>query len=413
MLVGGAKPRPAKPSNRVRVQPAPFTVVDLGDSTRVAAMLTPQSRGSFREQLTEILASLNHILRVQGRSLKATTLSVFLRSGDDQSVSEQMLQHCFGAELPVTNYMRQAPADGAAVALEVWAIGGDDVRVERPGPESLVLSYDSARWIYCAGLRVEASRDVYQATRTALTRMGLALREAGADFQDVLRTWLYLGNITGLDNGVQRYKELNRARTDFYHDIRFGARLDQKIQPATYPASTGIGMAGDDLRLSCVALQSRRADIVLRPLENPRQTPAYAYQEVYSPKSPKFSRAMALRLGEYVTTWVSGTASIVRSESCHEGDIEKQTLQTIDNIANLVNSKNLAEHGLPGVHAGLEDLAKVRVYLKRPEDYTACRAVCEKHFGSVPAVYTIADVCRPELLVEIEGIAFSKCARKL
>jgi enamine deaminase RidA (YjgF/YER057c/UK114 family) len=56
----------------------------------------------------------------------------------------------------------------------------------------------------------------------------------------------------------------------------------------------------------------------------------------------------------------------------------------------------------------LHDLAKIRVYLKRPEDFSACKAICERRFGSVPAIYAVADVCRPELLVEIEGVAFSK-----
>ena len=56
----------------------------------------------------------------------------------------------------------------------------------------------------------------------------------------------------------------------------------------------------------------------------------------------------------------------------------------------------------------MHDLAKIRVYLKRPEDFPKCEAICERRFGSVPAIYAVADVCRHELLVEIEGVAFSK-----
>jgi len=52
----------------------------------------------------------------------------------------------------------------------------------------------------------------------------------------------------------------------------------------------------------------------------------------------------------------------------------------------------------------------VRVYIKRQEDYAKCRAVCEARLGELPTVYAVADVCRPELLVEIEGIAFSQRA---
>ena len=120
---------------------------------------------------------------------------------------------------------------------------------------------------------------------------------------------------------------------------------------------------------------------------------------------------MALVLGDYVTTGISGTASIVNSESCHVGDLEKQTSQTIDNIERLIAADNFAAHGMAGAGAGLHDLAKIRVYLKRSEDLTRCQAVCRRRFGDVPAIYAVADICRPELLVEIEGVAFSRYAR--
>ena len=61
--------------------------------------------------------------------------------------------------------------------------------------------------------------------------------------------------------------------------------------------------------------------------------------------------------------------------------------------------------GWNGAGATLNDLAKVRVYVKRPEDYAKCRAVCERRLGATPAIYAQADVCRPNLLVEIEVTA--------
>ena len=159
-----------------------------------------------------------------------------------------------------------------------------------------------------------------------------------------------------------------------------------------------------------MALETQRKDIRLLPLENPQQTPAYAYSARYSSQSPKFSRAVALVLGHYVTTWVSGTASIVDSETRYPGDAAKQTEQTIDNIERLIAAENFTRYGLKGAGAGLDDLAKIRVYLKRSEDLVKCKAVCERRFGAVPAIYALADICRPDLLVEIEGVAFSRCA---
>jgi enamine deaminase RidA (YjgF/YER057c/UK114 family) len=85
-----------------------------------------------------------------------------------------------------------------------------------------------------------------------------------------------------------------------------------------------------------------------------------------------------------------------------------QTEQTIDNIERLIGADNFTAHGLPGAGARLQDLAKIRVYLKRAEDMPKCRTVCQRRFGAVPAIYAVADICRPELLVEIEGVAFSR-----
>jgi len=154
-------------------------------------------------------------------------------------------------------------------------------------------------------------------------------------------------------------------------------------------------------------LQTNREDVQLMALENPLQTSAFDYPKEYSIKSPKFARAMAVRAGEYVTTWISGTASIVNAETVHPGDIVKQTEQTLTNIEKLIAPENFARHGWADAGATLADLAKIHVYVKHPKDYEKVRQVCERRLGRLPAIYAVADVCRPDLLVEIEGVAFS------
>jgi enamine deaminase RidA (YjgF/YER057c/UK114 family) len=239
--------------------------------------------------------------------------------------------------------------------------------------------------------------------------MARRLERAGATFKDVVRTWLYVGGITEPEREIERYRELNRARTDFFDQQEAAGQMNiHREGAAFYPASTGIGMSGLGLSVCCLALQSDRPDVRLLPLENPLQTSAYNYARQFSLKSPKFSRAMAVVIGDYVTTWVSGTASIVNSETVFPDDVEKQTEQTIDNIRNLIHADNFARHGCPGAGAELHDLAKVRVYIKRPDDYDQVRAICERRFGHLPTIYAQADVCRSDLLVEIEGVAFSR-----
>jgi enamine deaminase RidA (YjgF/YER057c/UK114 family) len=231
---------------------------------------------------------------------------------------------------------------------------------------------------------------------------------AGVRFDQVFRTWLYLGGIVADDGPTQRYKELNRARTDFYEGIRFLAdRLPEGFTGPVFPASTGIGTEGRGISMSGIALATDREDILAMPLENPRQTAAYEYADRYSPKSPKFCRAMALSCGDYATVFVSGTASITCSETRHIGNAAAQTHETLDNIEALISEENLALHGLPGLGTSLDGLGLVRVYIKYAEDYAAAREACERRLGELPTIYAVGDVCRPDLLVEIEGIAFS------
>jgi enamine deaminase RidA (YjgF/YER057c/UK114 family) len=390
--------------------PAAYSFVSLGDSTRVSFMLTPALGGSFAEQAREILSTMQQVLQKLPCPAAVTSQTVFLRSASDEAQCEQIFSAHYGPDLPVTNYVLQPPCGGAALALEAWAVAGKAVQVERFSPRSLAVSYYGIRLVYCAGLRPPGNATgAYAQTIGALEHMREALVRAGSGIEHAVRTWFYLGGITDSDGGTERYLELNRARTDFYRGLRFGGALaGADAAHGVYPASTGIGMAGTGLVASCMTLQTTRPDARLLPLENPKQTPAYAYHPRHSPQSPKFARAMALVLGHYTTTWVSGTASIVSSESRHPENVVKQTEQTIDNIEHLIAPENFAFHGVRGAGARLHDLAKIRVYLKRAEDFSKCKAVCERRFRAVPAIYAVADICRPELLVEIEGVAFSK-----
>jgi enamine deaminase RidA (YjgF/YER057c/UK114 family) len=361
------------------------------------------------EQARDTLASLKAVLNGQAHQMHLTTITVFLKHPDDRLPAQLLLSEAFGNKLPLVSYAFQTPCSGASIAIEAWAIGGPGAHLEQHGPNALSISSDRVRWIYTAGIYVpDNGHSVYDQSLVAFGALNQALRQAGSRFGEVVRTWLYQGGITQIDNDAEHYQELNRARADFFERVDFKNRLlNHAPSTGTFPASTGIGMNGKGLAASAIALQTDRKDVRLVGLENPLQTPSYCYSKRYSPKSPKFSRAVALLLGDYMTTWISGTASIVNSETCHLGDIEGQTQQTLDNIERLIGAENFTRQGLEGAGATLQDLARVRVYIKRPEDYARCRQLCEQRLGRVPTVYVIADVCRSDLLVEIEGVALS------
>ncbi len=389
--------------------PERHAVLELGNLARLAVIALPGRRGAFRQQASDVFTQLACIVRNQPTPLTPTTMMVFLRDAADEDECREVVQTWFGAAMPVTTFVVQPPCGGAALGVELWALGGPGVTVTRFGPQLLAVESDGIRWIHCGGIRGEAGMDgPYTESLSAFQRMGQQLAAAGVGFDQVLRTWLYVNQITEGQGGSQRYQELNRARTDYYRGMRFGARSRAPWAPETfYPASTGIGTSGAQVAMACLALDSQRPDVFVMPLENPQQTPAFNYQAAYSPQSPKFSRAMAVVQGHFVSTLVSGTASIVNSRTCHPGDIVRQTEQTIENIERLIAAENFARHGLSGAGATLRDVAKLRVYVKHERDYQPCREVCERRLPRVPAIYLHADICRPDLLVEIEAVAFS------
>jgi enamine deaminase RidA (YjgF/YER057c/UK114 family) len=389
--------------------------VNLDRVCRIALMVTPQPSEDVIDQAWEAVSTIRAIMKQQAVPMTVTMQTVFIRSADDIPALRKLFEAYYGDHLPVTNFVVQPPCGGEALAIEAWALGGHDVDVNFLSPDVVTVAYDGLRWIYVAGISSPADASgAYAESEQVFEQLASRLEMAGTSFKDVPRVWLYQGGITASEadsnqQPTERYRELNRSRTEFFIQQQSLGRMVVRPDGRTvYPASTGIGTSGSGLTVSCLALQTSRDDVRLVPLENPGQVSAFDYGHQYSIKSPKFSRAMAVAIGDYVTTWISGTASILNSETVHLGDIEKQTEQTIDNIERLISPENFARHGLPGTGAQLTDLAKVRVYVKNLEDYAKCREVCRRRFGALPSIYARADVCRSDLLVEIEGVAFSK-----
>ncbi len=400
------------------------TIIDYDAATRAILMVTPQERGSAIDQAWEVMSTIRAILRQQAVPMSLVQQSVFVRDPTDIAAFDNLMRAYFGEHMPATNYVLQRPCGGQALAIEGLAIGGHQVRVRRLAADTWEVQCEGIRWVYFAGITPPTTlQGAFAQTEYCLKEFAGRLKAAACTFRDVPRIWFYQGGITSAEHEScqsiveqeavnERYRELNRARTNYFDLAR--ARNEMIVaadKSIVYPASTGIGTEGKSLLVSALAMQTSRSDVELVRLENPMQTSAYDYSRQFSVSSPKFSRAMALVTDKHTTIWVSGTASIVNSETVHPGDVVKQTHQTIDNIERLIERENFARHGYHRCGATLGDLAKVRVYVKHAEDFAACRQVCRERLPELPTIYAHADICRPELLVEIEGVAFTPTIR--
>uniref|UniRef100_UPI00334105C2 hypothetical protein n=1 Tax=Castellaniella defragrans TaxID=75697 RepID=UPI00334105C2 len=380
------------------------------------AAVSPHRGSTYEEQLAEAVGRIVDTFASQGG--KVVRQTVFLREpGRAADVARLLRAHYGAGAIPVTSYVNQPPCDARSlIAIEAAGVAGGGVSIEYRSPQLTVVRHDGIAWVhtdYSAAHDGGQAADAYDTTLRALRATGRLLQSANARPDQVFRTWFYMGGIladeAGGAVGTQRYKELNRARTDVFQDVDFLAdRVPGTLEHSVYPASTGIGMAGADVGLSAIALVTDRQDVLAVPLENPRQIAAFDYGRHYSPQSPKFSRAMALIHDGQATIHVSGTASITASETRHLGDVARQAEETLLNITALIGEENLAAHGFPGFGAQLWELGVVRAYIKRLQDYPAVRAICERELGAIPVIYTVGDVCRDDLLVEMEGVVHTR-----
>ena len=212
----------------------------------------------------------------------------------------------------------------------------------------------------------------------------------------IVRQWNYLEDIVGFDGEDQKYQEFNNVRSKFYGN---------SFEGTGYPAATGIGMNRGGLIIEFVAVKSD--ELETSPVDNPEQISAHSYsenvlvgEECIIKTTPKFERARFFELFNKKLIFISGTASITGEKTVGVGDPVKQTEITISNIQRLYSNdilKNISDEKLQS------RFGHARIYVKNRKDYSAIKKVFEFHFGDQPVVYIIADICRPDLLVEIEG----------
>lgn len=204
------------------------------------------------------------------------------------------------------------------------------------------------------------------------------------------RAWNYLADINQVTNGLERYRQFNIGRHDAFLAVNRAA-------VGNVPAACAIGLRRGALSIAFLAGRTPA-----QPLENPRQISAYHYPVDYGPRSPTFSRALLVALPGQESLFISGTASIVGHRTVHVGDIGGQCREALNNIAAVVGEANRLSSGVAYSPAELS----YRVYLRQADDFPIARAVLDDAVGKAGGiVFVEADICRSDLLVEIEATA--------
>lgn len=280
-----------------------------------------------------------------------------------------------------------APADGPmcidvrlqplrSAYTECWYASGAVTRGQA-GP--IVYASDDRHLFALCELDEREAGGVVAAAERIYAEIRRFQQESG--FPHLLRMWNYLDEINGGEGDQERYRQFCVGRGRGFGDVSV----------ASYPAATAIGQQQSTGRLQVYWLAGRCAGSFI---ESPRQVSAYHYPRTHGPASPSFARATLTSDGALL---ISGTASIVGHVSKHAGEPLAQLDETLRNLAVLGAPVN-------GNACKFEPTENtlLKVYVR---DTASVAAIAEKiaaAFPRSPVLFLAADICRRELLLEIE-----------
>ena len=212
-------------------------------------------------------------------------------------------------------------------------------------------------------------------TRNALADMQDTLRSAGLDFSRTLRTWFFADDI------LSWYGQLNAARDGFFQEHHIFDKL--------VPASTGIGTAnplGAALTAELLAVEPLNGHLQIRAVASPLQCEALDYKS-------SFSRAVVMQAPDHRRLYVSGTASIDRhGRTAHTDNCAKQIELTMQVVEALIKNGSM----------DWANSARAIAYFKDCRDFGLFDAFCRDAGLALPHIKIEADICRDDLLFELE-----------
>lgn len=267
----------------------------------------------------------------------------------------------------------EVPRSAHAIAFGLAFPEALSVPVRQLGPAGLVEVLTADDLLFGA-ITAKDSKPLEEISRDVYRELIARVRDAG--FPYFVRVWNFVGSINEVEER-ERYQLFCAGRHDAFVSAGYHHDVD-------LPAASAVGMPGRGLITYFLAAREPGEQV-----ENPRQVAAYNYPPQYGAKSPSFSRATVWR----DLVFVSGTSSVLGHATVHEGDVDGQLDETLSNI----------EVVLGRTGRTLRDVTAAKTYVRNAADYEAISA---RLAGVFPVnLYLEADICRQDLLLEIECVA--------
>lgn len=312
----------------------------------------------------------------------------------------------FKNDVPALSFIEQSPLSSNNVAIEITYVNSYDSIVFKKHNNTYytIISSKDENHIFIGGIQsADENESILEKCESTFQLIEDILRIENFQFSHIVRQWNYIEGIISNDENNQHYQIFNDVRTKYY---------SKNSLLANYPAATGIGISGGGIIINLHAIK-KTEQVEVKEIFSSLQSSAYGYSErvlegeasagLKTKSTPKFARAKFLKNETQLQVFVSGTASIQGEETVHINDAAAQTKQTLGSINELLNSNELIDYNI-----SLSDLSSVRVYIKNSEDYETISEICNEYLPKNNSLFIVADVCRDNLLVEIEGIACIK-----
>jgi chorismate lyase/3-hydroxybenzoate synthase len=287
----------------------------------------------------------------------------------DQLDDDALALIAFGTAAPGALIALDVPQLGAAPMVEVWRSASPVRRGVREG-----VAFAANDDVVVGALTCDDA-DPHRAGACVYGRLIDAAR--AEDCPHVLRVWNHVRDINRIEDDLERYRAFCAGRHEAFARRGYAMRAD-------LPAASAVGTRTGGVATYFVASRTPAVSV-----ENPRQVSAYDYPARYGPRSPSFSRAA--RCDGLV--FVSGTASVVGHETKHPGDVARQLEETLVNLDAIVAA------------AGAQELLIAKVYVRHAADYPLIAARIGEAMPRTQTMFLHAEICREDLLVEIEAIA--------
>ncbi|MFT5116652.1 MAG: chorismate lyase/3-hydroxybenzoate synthase [Kiritimatiellia bacterium] len=241
--------------------------------------------------------------------------------------------------------------------------------------------------ILCVAISVDNEQCKHMANSTERAYCQLLETANGLGFTHLLRFWNYLPAINQGDGDSELYKQFCLGRHKAF--------VEHQVSANDYPSASALGHhSSGAVIFGFVSSQPGQH------IENPAQVSAYQYPREYGPKSPSFARATMSHMSNpsspQARLFVSGTASVLGSNTVAAGDISTQLSVTVENLEKLITN------------AGNARLHSLKVYIRELADLTMVTEYLNRRYPNVIKLYTHADVCRANLLVEIEALGYAQ-----